>query len=102
VIYNIKIKMRNIKNYKGFITSVNEGLWDRIFGSPTISDAAKDSVRGKGYSHVAKDDSQDLYVVFNGQNFYPSDIEYADVNDLGDIPRIENGKLIVANPVWGM
>jgi hypothetical protein len=94
--------MGSIKRFEKFKQSINEGLWDRIFGSPTISDAAKDSVRGKGYSHVAKDDSKELYIVFNGQKFYPKDIEYADMNDLGDIPRIEGDKLIVANPTWSM
>jgi hypothetical protein len=41
-------------------------------------------------------------VVFNGQEFYPDQIEYAEYGDLGEIPRIENGKLIVANPGWSM
>jgi hypothetical protein len=94
--------MKNIKKYENFNHTLNEGFWDKIFGSPTISDAAKDSVRGKGYSHVAKDDTNELYVVFNGEKFYPNDIEYAGPNDLGEIPRIEGGKLIVANPVWSM
>jgi len=81
-------------------TEMAEGLWDRLFGSPSVTDAAKDAFKSQGHSHVAKDDSQELYVVFNGEKFYPSDIEYADHNDLGEIPRVENGKLIVANPMW--
>ena len=81
---------------------MDESYWNKLFGSPTIKDAAHDSLRGKGHSHVGKDDSNELYVVFNGQNFYPNQIEYADPNDLGEIPRIEGDKLIVANPAWSL
>jgi hypothetical protein len=38
--------------------------------------------------------------MFNGKKFYDEDIEYADNQDLGEIPRIERGKLIIANPNW--
>lgn len=79
---------------------INEGLFDRLFGSPSVTDAAKDALRSQGHSQVAKDESEELYVVFNGQKFYPSDIEYADNYDMGQIPRIEGNKLIVANPMW--
>ena len=40
------------------------------------------------------------YIMFNGKKFYDEDIEYADNQDLGEIPRVENGKLIIANPNW--
>lgn len=79
---------------------VNEGLMDRLFGSPSVTDAAKDALRSQGHSQIGKDDEKELYVVFNGEKFYPSDIEYADNYDMGEIPRVENGKLIVANPMW--
>lgn len=84
----------------GYKKNLNEGLMDRLFGSPSITDAAKDSLRSQGHSHIAKDETEELYVVFNGQKFYPSDIEYADNYDMGEIPRIEGNKLIVANPMW--
>ena len=29
------------------------------------------------------------------------DFEIADHNDMGKIPRVEDGKLIIANPAWG-
>jgi hypothetical protein len=45
---------------------------------------------------------EDEYIMFNGQKFYPDQIEYADYQDLGELPRIENGKLIIANPAWSM
>ena len=38
--------------------------------------------------------------MFNGKKFYNEDIEYADNSDLGEIPRVEGGKLIIANPMW--
>jgi hypothetical protein len=81
---------------------VDESYWNKLFGSPTIKDATHDSLRGQGHSHTSKDESNELYVVFKGQNFYPSDIEYADPNDMGEIPRIEDDKLIVANPTWSL
>ena len=39
-------------------------------------------------------------MVFNGEKFFPDQIDYADYNDLGDLPRVENGMLIVPNPAW--
>jgi hypothetical protein len=40
--------------------------------------------------------------MFDGQKFYPNQIEYADYQDLGDLPRVEDGVLIIANPGWSM
>jgi hypothetical protein len=93
---NILLEKRLMKD------KINESYWDKIFGSPTIKDATHDSLRGQGHSHTGKDESNELYVVFQGQNFYPSDIEYAEPNDMGEIPRIEGDKLIVANPSWSL
>jgi len=64
-----------------------------------VGDASHDTLRGKGYSHRGKDDNQH-YIMFKGEKFYDEDIVYADYNDMGEIPRIENGKLIIANPGW--
>jgi hypothetical protein len=90
--------MKHIKKF-GELT---ESFWTDNFGKPTVSDAAHDSLRGKGWSHVKKANDGEKAVVFNGQEFYPDQIEYADYGDLGEIPRIENGKLIVANPAWNL
>jgi len=65
-------------------------------------------MRKQGWSHRGRDtrdkdtQNEDDYIMFSGQKFYPDQIEYADYQDLGDLPRIEDGKLIVANPAWSM
>jgi hypothetical protein len=90
--------MKHIKKF-GELT---ESFWNDNFGNPTIGDAAHDSLRRKGHSHTKKSDSGEQAVVFNGQEFYQDQIEYAPYDDLGEIPRIEGGKLIVANPGWNL
>lgn len=75
-----------------------EGLFSWLSGNDKVSDAAHDSLRGQGFSHRGKDEAN--YIMFNGKKFYDEDIEYADNQDLGEIPRIEGGKLIIANPNW--
>jgi hypothetical protein len=98
--------MENIKSYENFKNGkVNEGFWDNIFGKPTISQASKDSVKGKGFSHTGGGNTssrEDNYIMFDGEKFYPEQIVYADYNDLGNIPRVEAGKLIIANPSWSL
>jgi hypothetical protein len=79
-----------------------DNLWSRMFGKPDIDDASHTSLRGKGYSHTVKDEDDKRSIVFGGQKFSQEDIEFADYNDLGDLPRIENGKLIIANPAWSL
>jgi outer membrane protein OmpA-like peptidoglycan-associated protein len=78
----------------------NESFWGDMFGKPSIDRATHDSLRGQGYSQRGRDDEDEHYVMFNGEKFYDDDIEYADYNDLGKLPRIEDGKLIVTNPAW--
>ena len=92
--------MRNLKNYESFGSSVNEGFWSSLFGKPTVDDAAHDSLRGQGFSHRGRD--EDNYIMFDGQKFYPDQIEYDDYQSTKKIPRVENGKLIVANPAWSL
>jgi len=87
--------MKHIKKFESF--STNEGLFSWLSGD-RVSDAAHDSLRGKGFSHRGKDESN--YIMFNGKKFYDDDIEYADNQDLGEIPRVEGDKLIIANPMW--
>jgi hypothetical protein len=89
--------MKHIKKY----TEMSESFWSDTFGNPEVKTAARDALRGKGYSHTAKDERGEA-IIFNGQEFYPDQIEYADYNDTGEIPRIEGGKLIITNPAWSM
>lgn len=96
--------MKYIKKF----SELNEGFWDFNFGKPTVKDAAHDAERKDGWSHTGvgvpdkETQLEDDYIVFNGERFYPDQIEYADYQDLGDLPRVENGKLIIANPAWNM
>jgi len=92
--------MKNIKHYDSFNSNVNESFWASLFGKPTVDDAAHDSLRGQGFSHRGKD--EDNYIMFDGQKFYPDQIEYDDVYSTKKIPRVENGMLIVANPAWSL
>lgn len=94
------IVMKHLYEYESFNSSTNESFWHRVFGKPTVDDAAHDSLRGQGWSHRGKDEEN--YIMFNGQKFYQDDIEYADQYDMGEIPRIENGKLVIANPAWSL
>ncbi len=70
-------------------------------GFDRMGDAAHSSFKSKGYSHRGKDDEGEFFIMFDGEKFYEGDFEIADHNDTGDIPRVENGKLIIANPAWG-
>ena len=83
---------------------IHEGFWSSIFGNPSVKDAAHTQMKSQGYSHIGRDEErkEENYLVFNGEKFYPEQIEYADYQDLGDLPRIEDGKLIIANPAWNM
>ena len=84
---------------------MKESFWNSIFGNPTVGDAAHTQLRGQGYSHMGKDDgerSDENYLVFQGQKFYPEQIQYADYQDTGDLPRVEDGMLIISNPSWSM
>ena len=70
-------------------------------GYDSMGDAAHSALKSKGHSHRGKDDDGEFYIMFDGEKFYEGDFEIADMNDMGDIPRVENGKLIIANPAWG-
>ena len=96
-----------MKNLKSFAThnKVNESFWNSFFGKPSIKDAARTSMRGTGSSITGKDDSSNPehnYIMFKGQKFLPDQIEYADYQDMGELPRVQNGKLLIANPAWSM
>lgn len=92
--------MKHLKKFENISKNVNEGFWNSIFGKPTVKDAAHDAVRGTGFSHTGKDEEN--YIMFNGQKFYPDQIEYDDAYSTKQIPRIEGDKLIVANPAWNL
>jgi len=92
--------MKNLKKYKANNSEINEGFWDSLFGKPSVDDAAHDSLRGQGFSHRGKDEEN--YIMFQGQKFYPEQIQYADYQDTGDLPRVEDGMLMIANPSWNM
>ena len=93
-------KKNNIKDsIKGANTPVKEGFFNR-WTKPSIDQAAHDSVRGQGHSHRGNDDGE--YIMFDGQKFSQDQIEYADINDFKEIPRIEGDMLIIANPNWSL
>jgi hypothetical protein len=92
--------MKHLKKYKDSTSKINEGFWDALFGRPTVDDAAHDSMRGQGWSHRGKDEEN--YIMFQGQKFYPDQIQYDDVYSTKQIPRVEGGMLIVANPAWNL
>jgi hypothetical protein len=87
---------REEKNSK--TSEMNESFWTAIFGNPTVKGAAEDHMRKSGFSHTGKD--EDNYIMFQGQKFYQDSIEYDDYHSTKPLPRIEGGKLIIANPAW--
>jgi len=91
-------KKNNIKDsIKDSNKTVKEGFFNR-WTKPSIDQAAHDSVRGQGHSHRGNDDGE--YIMFDGQKFSQDQIEYADYHDMGRIPRVEDGILIIADPNW--
>jgi len=82
---------------------IREGYEDdyTASGFDSMGDAAHSSLKSKGHSHRGKDDEGEFYIVFDGEKFYEDDFEIAGRNDMGKIPRVEDGKLIIANPAWG-
>ena len=101
-INNIEGQRRGIGGVMETKQETKESFWDLNFGRPSVKDAAKTHLKRHGYSHMGKEEEGDNYVMFNGEKFFPDQIEYADYQDLGDLPRIEDGKLLVANPAWGL
>ena len=101
-ISNIEGQRRGMGEMMETKQETKESFWDLNFGRPTVDDAAKTHLKKHGYSHIGKEEEGDNYVMFNGQKFFPHEIEYAGYQDLGDLPREEDGKLIIANPAWGL
>jgi len=40
--------------------------------------------------------------MFDGERFTQDQIVPADYNDMGRLPRVEDGMLIIANPNWSL
>lgn len=103
VISNIEGQRRGMGEMMETKQETKESFWDLNFGRPTVDDAAKTHLKKHGYSHIGREEEGgDNYVMFKGQKFFPHEIEYAGYQDLGDLPRVEDGKLIIANPAWGL
>lgn len=95
---NLNEELSRIKDIMG----LNEG-WRDIFGAPDVKDAARSAYKSQGHSMMGSDDEErkdEYYTVFNGEKFFSNQIEYADYHDMGELPRVEDGKLIVPNPAW--
>ncbi len=71
-----------------------------FISEPDIEDASHSQLRGKGFSFRGREEDDTHYIVHDGQKFYEDEIEYAKHNDTGEIPRVEDGKLIIAHPMW--
>jgi hypothetical protein len=105
VIRNLKGNVRKMDSESSMMENkmeTKESFWDLNFGRPSVKDAAHTALKKQGHSHIGKDDEQENYIMFNGEKFYPDQIEYAGYQDLGDLPRVEDGVLIIANPAWSM
>jgi hypothetical protein len=103
VINNIEGQRRGLGEMMETKEETKENFWDLNFGRPTVDDAAKTHIKKHGYSHIGKDEEEgDNYIMYKGKKFFPHEIEYAGYQDLGDLPREEDGKLIIANPAWGL
>jgi hypothetical protein len=81
---------------------IREGYEDdyTASGYDSMGDAAHSSLKSRGHSHRGKEDSGEFFIMFDGEKFYEDDFMVADYNDTGKIPRVEGGKLIIANPAW--
>lgn len=93
--------MKNIQTFKTF--SKNEA-WNSFLRRPDTKDAARDQMSSMGYSNTGTDNlgkkESEEYIMHGGRKFYKDQIEYASYDDMGQIPRIEGDKLIIANPAW--
>jgi hypothetical protein len=101
--------MKHLLEFEKYDQSIEEGFLSSLFGRrPDTEDARHTVKRGQGWSQYGKDTlatdpnyrEDDYYVVFKGEKFYEDDIEYDDFYSTKPLPRIENGKLIIAHPGW--
>ena len=96
-------RYRDLEEDTSWMNDLEEGYEDdyTASGFDSMGDAAHSALKSKGHSHRGKDDEGEFYIVFDGEKFYQDDFEIAHHNDTGKIPRVEDGKLIIANPAWG-
>ena len=96
-------RYRDLEEDTSWMDELDEGYEDdyTASGLDSMGDAAHSALKSKGHSHRGKDDEGEFYIVFDGEKFYQDDFEIAHHNDTGKIPRVEDGKLIIANPAWG-
>jgi hypothetical protein len=96
-------RYRDLEEDTSWMNELEEGYEDdyTASGLDSMGDAAHSALKSKGHSHRGKDDEGEFYIVFDGEKFYQDDFEIAHHNDTGKIPRVEDGKLIIANPAWG-
>lgn len=108
--------MKNIKSFQNH--SHRELVKDKLF---TVEDMRKAFEAGRldkrnnwyggdfnkfiqKYSHTRTDNlhgkNPTNWIEFGGRKFYTQDLLYAQYDDMGEIPRIEGDKLIIANPSW--
>jgi hypothetical protein len=84
--------MKHVKLFENYISeteNVNEGILGalgRLFKRDKAS-AEKGKVEGN-------------FVEFEGRKFSQDQIEYDDYSSTKTCPRVEGGKLIIANPYW--
>jgi len=94
--------MKNIESFQNY--SQKNEAWNSFSRGPKTDDARRDALRGQGHSHTGTDDpdwkNPTNYIVFGGRKFYNQDLLFATYDDMGEIPRIEGDKLIIANPAW--
>lgn len=94
-------KLKNLKMYENFHL---DEAWNDFLRGPRTEDATRDSYRSKGFSHSGTDNlgskNPTDFVVFDGRKFFGEDLLFASLHDMGEIPRIEGDKLIIANPAW--
>lgn len=94
--------MKNIKSFQNY--SQKNEAWNSFLRGPKKDDASRDALRGQGHSHTGTDNlfgkNPTNWIEFKGRKFYNQDLLFATYDDLGEIPRIEGDKLIIANPAW--
>jgi|LakMenEpi03Aug12_release.lakeMendotaPanAssembly.Ray.scaffolds.fasta_scaffold58174_7 hypothetical protein len=86
--------MKHVKQFENFVNesenTVNEGLLGalgRLFKRDKKSAEKGGKVEGN-------------FVEFEGRKFSQDQIEYDDYSSTKTCPRVEGGKLIIANPYW--
>ena len=83
--------MKHVRNFNEF-SEINEGIMSAL---AKLFKRDKDTVKASGNATVS-----DNSVTFQGKKFTQDQIEYDDYSSTKSVPRVEGGKLIIANPFW--